>query len=49
VDWGTSWHSDLFQHKHSTSDHLEISFGQPGSTRHSESQQQESRNCWGAK
>jgi hypothetical protein len=37
VDWGTGCHSDLFHHKHSTSDQPETSFGQPGSSEHSDS------------
>jgi hypothetical protein len=48
MDWGTDWQNDPSHHMHSTFDQPEISFEQPGSSEHSDSHQQESRNGWGA-
>jgi hypothetical protein len=48
MDWGTDWQNDPSHHRHSSSDQPEISFGQPGCFEYSDSQQQESGNCWGA-
>jgi hypothetical protein len=48
ADWGTDWQNNPSHHRHSSSDPPEISFEQPGSSKHSNSQQQESRNGWGA-
>jgi hypothetical protein len=47
VDWGTDWQNDPSHHRLSTSDQPEISFEQPGSSEHFDSQQQESINCLG--
>jgi hypothetical protein len=38
VDWGTDSQNDPSHHRHSTSDQPEISFGQPESSEHSDSQ-----------
>jgi hypothetical protein len=47
TDWGIGWHSDLSLHKHSTCNQSMIGLEQLGSSEHSDSQQQGSRNCLG--
>jgi hypothetical protein len=37
ANWGTSWHSDHFLHKHSTSVQSALGFEQLGSFEHSDS------------
>jgi hypothetical protein len=46
TDWGTDWQNDPSDHRHSTSNQRKISFAKPGSSKHSDSQQ-ESGNYWG--
>jgi hypothetical protein len=48
MDWCIGWQSDLAPHKHSTSVHPVMGSEQLESSKHSDSQQQGSRNCWGA-
>jgi hypothetical protein len=48
VDWCTDWQNDPSHHMHSSSDQLEISFEQLGSSEHSDFQCLESGNGWDA-
>jgi hypothetical protein len=48
VDWGIGWQSDLSPHKCSTFVHPVMGSEQLESSEHSDFQQQESRNYWGA-
>jgi hypothetical protein len=48
MDWGIGWQSDLSPHNRSTFVHPVMGFEQLESSKHSDFQQWESGNCWGA-
>jgi hypothetical protein len=48
VDWGIGWQSELTPHKRSTYVHPVMGYEQLESSEHSNFQQWESGNCWGA-
>jgi hypothetical protein len=48
MDWGIGWQSDLAPHKRSTSIHPIMGSKKLESSEHSNFQQQETSNCWGA-
>jgi hypothetical protein len=47
VDWGIGWCNDPCLHSCSIYDQLATGLGQLGSSKHSDSQQQKSGDCWG--
>jgi hypothetical protein len=47
MDWGIGWQSGLAPHKRSTSVHPIMGSEQLESSKHSDSQQHGSGNCWG--
>jgi hypothetical protein len=46
VDWGIGWQNDISLHKHRTFVQHVLGPGQMGSSKHSNFQQQGSKNCW---
>jgi hypothetical protein len=48
VDWGIGWQSELTPHKRSTYVHPVMGYEQLESSEHSNFQQWECGNCWGA-
>jgi hypothetical protein len=47
MDWGIVWCNIPCLHSCGTYDQLAVGLGQLGSSEHSDSQQQESGDCWG--
>jgi hypothetical protein len=48
MDWAIGWQSDLTPHRHGTSVHRVMGSEQLESSEHSDFQQHEWGNCWGA-